>query len=81
LVREQLGQDPPKRNLFLFASRARSRLKLLLWELWDVSGCGSTMLDRRCVAMPPEELAMPVNGLELAAAQPRKSWLRRAPAA
>jgi hypothetical protein len=31
--------------------------------------------------MRPEELAMLVNGLDLADAQPRKNWLRRSPAA
>jgi len=31
--------------------------------------------------MRPEELAMLVNGLDFAATQARKKWLRRAPAA
>ena len=35
----------------------------------------------RSVVMRPEELAMLVNGLDLAQARPRKNWLRRAPAA
>jgi hypothetical protein len=33
------------------------------------------------MVMRPEELAMLVSGLDLAAARPRKNWLRRAPAA
>jgi transposase len=35
----------------------------------------------RSVVMRPEELAMLVNGLDLAQARPRKNWLRRTPAA
>jgi hypothetical protein len=31
--------------------------------------------------MRPEELAMLLNGLDVAQSQPRKNWLRQAPAA
>jgi hypothetical protein len=31
--------------------------------------------------MRPEELAMLINGLDLAEARPRKNWLRHVPAA
>jgi len=37
--------------------------------------------DGGCMVMRPEELAMLINGLDLAEARPRKNWLRRAPAA
>jgi len=37
--------------------------------------------DGRCITMRPEELAMLVNGLDVAEARPRKNWLRRLPAA
>jgi transposase len=33
--------------------------------------------DGRCIVMRPEELAMLVNGLDLADTRPRKNWLRR----
>jgi len=33
------------------------------------------------VTMRPEELAMLLNGMDLAEARPRKNWMRRAPAA
>ena len=33
------------------------------------------------VSLRPEELAMLVNGMDLAAARPRRNWHRRAPAA
>lgn len=32
LVRDQLGQDPLSGHLFLFSNRARSRLKVLVWD-------------------------------------------------
>ena len=32
LVREHLGQDPLSGHLFLFLSRRRDRVKMLLWE-------------------------------------------------
>src|SRR6187551_4038283 len=37
LVRDRLGQDPLSGHLFLFANRARTRLKVLVWDgsgLW-----------------------------------------------
>lgn len=37
LVRDQLGQDPLSRHLFLFSNRTRTRLKALVWDgsgLW-----------------------------------------------
>jgi transposase len=37
LVRDHLGQDPLSGHLFLFANRARTRLKALVWDgsgLW-----------------------------------------------
>src|SRR5437016_3043202 len=37
LVRDRLGEDPLSGHLFLFANRARSRLKVLVWDgsgLW-----------------------------------------------
>jgi transposase len=37
--------------------------------------------DGQCIVMRPEELAMLVNGLDLAEARLRKNWLRRTPAA
>src|SRR5207302_1983056 len=42
---------------------------------------GEAAQDGRCITMRPEELAMLVNGLDVAEARPRKNWLRRLPAA
>ena len=62
--------------------------------MWDGSGlwvCAKrlekgrfrwpTAQDGRSIVVRPEELAMLVNGLDLAEARPRKNWLRRVPAA
>jgi transposase len=91
LVRDQLGQDPLSGHLFLFSNRTKTRLKALVWDgsglwvcakrlekgrfRWPTAGQGHS------VVMRPEELAMLVNGLDLAQARPRKNWLRRTPAA
>ena len=47
LVRDHLGQDPLSGHLFLFANRARSRLKALVW---DGSGLWSARSDWRRAA-------------------------------
>jgi transposase len=93
LVRDHLGQDPLSGHLFLFTNRTRTRLKALLWDgsgLWICAKRlergrfhwpASTVATERSVTMRPEELAMLLNGLDLAEARPRKNWLRRTPAA
>ena len=91
LVRDQLGQDPLSGHLFLFTNRTKTRVKALVWDgsgLWvcakrlEKGRFGWPAVDNgRSVVMRPEELAMLVNGLDLAQARPRKNWLRRAPAA
>ena len=90
-MRDRLGQDPLSGHLFLFANRARNRLKVLVWDGSGLWVCAKrlekgrfrwpTAQDGNCVMLRPEELAMLVNGLDLTQAQPRKNWLRRAPAA
>src|SRR6202795_3828253 len=90
LVRDQLGQDPMSGHLFLFTNRTRTRLKALVWDgsgLWVCAKrlekgrfCWPEAGAVRSVTMRPEELAMLVNGMDLAQARPRKNWLRRAPA-
>ena len=88
LVRDRLGQDPLSGHLFLFSNRARSRLKVLVWDGSGLWVCAKRLekgrfrwpaaQDGSCIVMRPEELAMLVNGLDLAEARPRKNWLRRA---
>ena len=90
LVRDQLGQDPLSGYLFLFTNRDRTRLKALVWDGSGLWVCAKRLekgrfrwpeAKVRSVAMRPEELAMLLNGLDVVQAQPRKNWLRRAPAA
>jgi transposase len=91
LVRDRLGRDPLSGHLFLFTNRARTRLKVLVWDGSGLWVCAKrlekgrfrwpTGQNENCMVMRPEELAMLVNGLDLAEARPRKNWLRRAPAA
>jgi transposase len=91
LVRDQLGQDPLSGHLFLFTNRSKTRLKALVWDGSGLWVCAKRLEKgrfrwpaadhTRSVVMRPEELAMLVNGLDLAQARPRKNWLRRAPAA
>ena len=91
LVRDRFGEDPLSGHLFLFSNRARSRLKVLVWDGSGLWVCAKRLekgnfrwpaaQQGRCVVMRPEELAMLVNGLDLADARPRKNWLRQAPAA
>ena len=90
LVRDRLGHDPLSGHLFLFSNQARSRLKVLVWDGSGLWVCAKrlekgrfrwpTAQEGSYMAMRPEELAMLVNGLDLAAARPRKNWLRRVPA-
>lgn len=91
LVRDHLGQDPLSGHLFLFTNRTRTRLKVLVWDGSGLWVCAKR-LERgrfrwpegkaaRSVSMRPEELAMLLNGMDLAQALPRRNWYRRAPAA
>jgi transposase len=91
LVRDQLGQDPLSGHLFLFTNRPRTRLKALVWDgsgLWVCAkrlerGCfhWPQKTDAHSISMRAEELAMLVNGMDLAQARPRRNWYRRSPAA
>ena len=88
LVRDHLGEDPLSGHLFLFANRAHTRLKALVWDGSGLWVCAKR-LERgsfhwpkpqeatRSVTMRPEELAMLLNGMDLTAARPRANWYRR----
>src|SRR3979409_2027253 len=90
-VRDQLGHDPLSGHLFLFTNRTKTRLKTLVWDGSGLWVCAKRLEKGRfrwpaaekahSVQMWPEELAMLLNGLDVAQARPRKNWLRRAPAA
>ena len=88
LVRDQLGQDPLSGHLFLFSNRERSRLKALVWDGTGLWVCAKRLQKGRvrwpaaadgtgCVTMRAEELAMLLNGLDLAQAKPRRGWYRK----
>lgn len=83
LVRDRLGEDPLSGHLFLFANRERTRLKALVWDGSGLWVCAKRLekgrfrwpaaTEDRCLLMRPEELAMLLNGMDIAAARPRKN--------
>ena len=91
LVRDHLGHDPLSGHLFLFTNRTHTRLKALVWDGSGLWVCAKRLergrfhwpetSDVRSVSMRPEELAMLINGLDLAKAGSRSKWYRREPAA
>ena len=91
LVRDRLGHDPLSGHLFLFSNRDRTRLKILVWDGSGLWVCAKRLekgrfrwpaaTDASCLTMRAEELAMLLNGLDVAEGRPRKNWLRRLPAA
>lgn len=91
LVRDQLGHDPLSGHLFLFTNRTHTRLKALVWDGSGLWVCSKRLergrfgwpeaKDVPSVCMRPEELAMLINGMDLAQARPRSNWYRKAPAA
>ena len=91
LVRDYLGEDPLSGHLFLFTNRSRTRVKALAWDGSGLWVCAKRLEKgrfrwpraegARSIGMRPEELSMLLSGMDLAAARPRKNWMRRAPAA
>ncbi len=91
LVRDHLGQDPLSGYLFLFTNRAHTRLKALVWDGSGLWVCAKRLergrfhwpeaKDVASVSMRSEELAMLINGMDLAQARPRSNWYRKQPAA
>src|SRR5579872_6706197 len=84
LVRDHLGQDPLSGHLFLFTNRTHTRLKALVWDGSGLWVCAKRLergrfhwpqISGACtVLMRPEELAMLVNGMDLAQARPQRNW-------
>ena len=91
LVSEALRANPYCGDVFVFRSKRADRVKLLAWDGSGLWVCAKRLekgrfrwpaaQDGRSITMRPEELAMLVNGLDVAEARPRKNWLRRLPAA
>lgn len=87
-VRDVLGCDPLSGHLFLFANAKRTRLKALIFDGSGLWICAKRLEKGRFawpkaadeeathVRMRPEQLAMLLNGLDLARTQPRRGWFR-----
>src|SRR5258707_15370561 len=86
LVRDALGHDPLSGHLFLFTNKTRTRLKALVWDGSGLWVCGKRMEKGRfrwpeaegkpSVTMPPEEVAIRVNGLDVKQTRQR-NWYRK----
>ena len=86
VVRDRLGHDPLSGHLFQFSNPDRTRLKILLWDGSGLWVCAKRLEKGRfrwpaateasCLVMRPEELAMLLNGLDVAEARLRQNWLR-----
>lgn len=91
LVRDHLGQDPLSGHLFLFTNRTHTRVKALVWDGSGLWVCAKRLergrfqwpeaKETHSVTMRPEELAMMINGMDVAQARSRPNWYRREPAA
>lgn len=76
IVREQLGDDPLSRTVFVFINKARNRIKLLYWDgtgLWVMAKrleegrfCRPKGLQGKAkLALKPEALEMLLSGIDL----------------
>ena len=73
LVRDRLGQDPLSGHLFLFANRARSRLKVLVWDGSGLWVCAKRLekgrfvwpqADGGVICLSPAQLSMLLEGID-----------------
>ena len=83
LVHDRLGQDPLSGHLFLFSNRARSRLKVLVWDGSGLWVCAKRLEKGRfswpkagesCALLRSEELLALLSGLEV---KEKAGWYRR----
>lgn len=90
VIRHRFREDPLSGHLFVFANRARTRLKLLYWDgsgLW----CCAKRLERGRFHWPPtapeesgalrilaEELTLLVSGIDLEKSSARPWWRKAA---
>jgi len=95
LVEQQLGQDPLAGDLFVFRSKRGDRLKLLYWDndglaiwykrleegtfLFPTPGAERTQVGEHGLVIRPAELAMLLDGIDLAGAKRRKRYQRPQP--
>ncbi|HZR54449.1 MAG TPA: IS66 family insertion sequence element accessory protein TnpB [Streptosporangiaceae bacterium] len=92
LVEQQLGQDPLAGDLFVFRSKRGDRLKLLYWDsdglaIWykrleegafvfPTPDAQRTTVGDHGLIIRPAELAMLLDGIDLAGAQRRRRYQR-----
>ena len=85
LVRQALGEDPLGGGLFVFVGRRADRMKILYWDrdgyaLWAKRLERGTFrlpsAEAGSVALTGAELAMLLEGIELAGVQRRKRLVR-----
>lgn len=97
LVQQELGQDPLSGDLFVFRSRRGDRLKLLWWDedgycLWykrleagsfvlPVADGRRTAVGEHGLVLRAAELAMLLDGIELAGARRQQRYQRPAASA
>jgi transposase len=95
LVEQQLGQDPLAGDLFVFRSKRGDRLKLLYWDsdglaIWykrleegtfvfPTPDAQRTTSGDHGLIIRPVELAMLLDGIDLAGAKRRKRYQRPVP--
>ena len=87
LVRQALGQDPLAGGLFVFVGRRADRMKILYWDR-DGYALWAKRLEQGTFRLPAAtadsviltraELAMLLEGIELAGARRRKRLVRAA---
>ena len=92
LVHEQLGEDPLSGDLFVFRSRRGDRLKLLYWDsdglaIWykrleegtfvfPPASADRVKIGTHGIVIRPAELAMLLDGIDLANVKRRKRYQR-----
>ena len=95
LVEQQLGQDPLAGDLFVFRSRRGDRLKLLYWDndglaIWykrleegtfvfPPPSAERSQVGEQGIAIRSAELAMLLDGIDLANVKRRKRYQRPQP--
>jgi transposase len=89
MAEEHLGRDPLRGGLYVFVNRRRDRVKLLYWSggglaIWyHRLEAGTFELppvtdDTECVTLSATELAMILDGVELASVRRRRRYRRTA---
>jgi transposase len=91
IVRDVFGQDPLSGHLFIFFSKRRERIRVVYWDRNGFATWTKRLesgrfrpnfsADGRLTSMPVEaaELALIVEGIELAGARRRRRWQPQPP--